>query len=164
MNKILSIALLAFVLSSCQNSGDTETTETVTSDTTLMTAPATAATGMDAAATGADAQLQGVPSNTVTVPAATAAPVASTTSGATATGMNPEHGKPGHRCDISVGAPLNSPPGNAQAPAVTNAPAPTITQTPPPTSAPVPANAKLNPAHGQPGHDCKVPVGQPLKG
>ncbi len=25
------------------------------------------------------------------------------------------------------------------------------------------AGAKLNPAHGQPGHDCSIAVGQPLK-
>jgi hypothetical protein len=24
--------------------------------------------------------------------------------------MNPSHGQPGHRCDIAVGAPLNSKP------------------------------------------------------
>ena len=24
------------------------------------------------------------------------------------------------------------------------------------------ATVKLNPAHGQPGHDCAIPVGQPL--
>jgi hypothetical protein len=41
-------------------------------------------------------------------------------------------------------------------------------QTPPPSPAPVlpqPANGnvRLNPAHGQPGHDCAIPVGQPLK-
>lgn len=28
----------------------------------------------------------------------------------TAPGMNPAHGQPGHRCDIAVGAPLNSKP------------------------------------------------------
>ena len=28
---------------------------------------------------------------------------------ATAPGMNPPHGQPNHRCDIPVGAPLNSP-------------------------------------------------------
>lgn len=27
-------------------------------------------------------------------------------------GLNPQHGQPGHRCDIAVGAPLNSKPGN----------------------------------------------------
>lgn len=33
---------------------------------------------------------------------------------ATGTGLNPEHGKPGHRCDIAVGAPLNSAPATKQ--------------------------------------------------
>src|SRR6185295_7805201 len=47
-----------------------------------------------------------------------------------APGMNPSHGQPGHRCDIAVGAPLNSPPGNAAAPAVSSCPAPTISQAP----------------------------------
>ena len=28
-------------------------------------------------------------------------------------GLNPPHGKPGHRCDIAVGAPLNSAPAKA---------------------------------------------------
>ncbi len=30
--------------------------------------------------------------------------------GAVAAGMNPAHGQPNHRCDIAVGAPLNSKP------------------------------------------------------
>lgn len=71
--------------------------------------------------------------------------------------LNPEHGQPGHRCDIAVGAPLNSPAANqATIPASS---APTLS---------APANASgsvsLNPPHGQPGHDCAIPVGQPLKG
>jgi hypothetical protein len=79
-----------------------------------------------------------------------------------AAGMNPEHGQPGHRCDIAVGAPLNSPP--AAQPAVTTAP---IFTTPPPTQTPVatpPAATApgMNPPHGQPGHDCAVAVGAPL--
>jgi hypothetical protein len=40
----------------------------------------------------------------------TAAPVA------TGAGLNPEHGKPGHRCDIAVGVPLNSAPAPAPTP------------------------------------------------
>lgn len=68
--------------------------------------------------------------------------------------LNPEHGKPGHRCDIAVGAPLNSP---GQQP---TAPAPQLTpRSPINTSGAV----SLNPPHGQPGHDCAIPVGQPLK-
>lgn len=35
----------------------------------------------------------------------------------TAPGMNPPHGEPGHKCEIAVGAPLNSKPG----PVITNA-------------------------------------------
>ena len=45
--------------------------------------------------------LQQPPAATVTNPPAT---------GTTAAGKNPPHGQPGHRCDIAVGAPLNSQP------------------------------------------------------
>lgn len=41
----------------------------------------------------------------------TASPTAKIT---TAPGMNPAHGEPGHRCDISVGAPLNSKPAEVK--------------------------------------------------
>lgn len=91
----------------------------------------------------------------VSLPAAgTATPAAA------ATGLNPEHGKPGHRCDIAVGAPLSSAPAtnstNAKAPA---APA----ELKPTPLAPDTLLAKgLNPAHGQPGHRCDVAVGKPL--
>ena len=37
---------------------------------------------------------------------------------AVAVGMNPEHGQKGHRCDIPVGAPLNSPAVAAKTPAL----------------------------------------------
>jgi hypothetical protein len=81
--------------------------------------------------------------------------------------LNPEHGQPGHRCDIPVGAPLNG--GAQQAPATSiqpqNMPAgPRVQNTPAPSSAPaqISSQVKLNPPHGEPGHDCAVPVGQPL--
>ena len=74
-------------------------------------------------------------------------------------GLNPAHGQPGHRCDIEVGAPLSSAPTTTQQ--VQQA-APTINA--PTTPAPTNGTVKLNPAHGQPGHDCAIPVGQPLKG
>lgn len=35
-----------------------------------------------------------------------------TTTTATTPALNPPHGQPNHRCDIPVGAPLNSSPGN----------------------------------------------------
>jgi len=76
--------------------------------------------------------------------------------------MNPEHGQPGHRCDIAVGAPLNSPP--AAQPAVTTAPTfNTQPEQQAPVTAPPAATAPgMNPPHGQPGHDCAVAVGAPL--
>lgn len=97
-----------------------------------------------------------------TAPAATNA----TQSGTIA--LNPEHGQPGHRCDIPVGAPLNG--GAQQAPAAVNVqpqdmPAgPRVQNAPAPSSAPaqISSQVKLNPPHGEPGHDCAVPVGQPL--
>ena len=101
----------------------------------------------------------------------------------TAAGMNPAHGQPGHRCDIPVGAPLNSPPGQGaqQQAATTSAPAsqsgflggnaqaqaPAQQQAAPQQQMPKQETApgmkgKPNPAHGQPGHRCDISVGQPL--
>jgi len=68
--------------------------------------------------------------------------------------MNPPHGQPNHRCDIPVGAPLDSPPGKPPLPA-------TVSQQPP--QAPATATAPgMNPPHGQPNHRCDIPVGAPL--
>lgn len=79
---------------------------------------------------------------------------------------NPAHGQPYHRCDIAIGVPLNSKPGTTTAsnpssrinsaavkPDTTATPAYTYDST----------GARLNPAHGLPGHDCNVTVGKPLK-
>ena len=85
------------------------------------------------------------------------------TSGSSA--PNPAHGQPGHRCDIAVGAPLNSPvtsPAQPQVQTVSSGQAPVVV-TPTASAAPADPNAKLNPAHGQPGHDCSIAVGAPLK-
>ena len=77
--------------------------------------------------------------------------------GANAVALNPAHGQPGHTCDLPEGAPLNSAPVQGTAlPA-----AGSVMPTAPATASPI-AGKRLNPAHGQPGHDCAVPVGQPL--
>lgn len=78
-------------------------------------------------------------------------------------GLNPAHGQPGHRCDIAVGAPLNSAPtqgqtANAQ-PVQVNAGQPQVVTT---TVAPAKVAKGMNPAHGQPGHRCDIAVGAPL--
>ena len=85
--------------------------------------------------------------------------------------LNPAHGQPGHDCAIPVGAPLKNSVASTPAPAkVTAQSIPVETKA---VAAPAAAtvagpnfnanpNAKINPAHGQPGHDCAVAVGAPL--
>ncbi len=72
--------------------------------------------------------------------------------------INPAHGQLGHDCAVPVGAPLTQK-NNAQKVA---APTTTITSTPQPVAPKPSSGQKINPAHGQPGHDCAVPVGSPL--
>ena len=95
-----------------------------------------------------------------------------TTQTQTAPGMNPPHGQTGHRCEIPVGAPLNSKPAEKKQPQ-------TITQVvnQKPAEKPVmninsnngsttiagsTTAPGMNPPHGQEGHRCDVAVGAPL--
>jgi len=88
--------------------------------------------------------------------------------------LNPAHGEPGHKCEIAVGAPLNSAPSAGAIPqmqitpqpaaAGKAAPAPAAEVKSAPTESPAAMLAKgLNPPHGSPGHDCALAVGAPLK-
>jgi hypothetical protein len=93
---------------------------------------------------------------------------------ATAPGMNPPHGQPGHRCDIPVGQPLNGAPATATPVSQNiNANGNNIVQIDPNAVSPgkitLDNNGKqaktapgMNPPHGQPGHRCDIPVGQSL--
>ena len=114
------------------------------------------------------------PAAQVTMPTTTA-PKTTTLSGNTATakaGLNPAHGQPGHRCDIAVGASLSTPVA-ASTPQVNSVTSNTTTpsaQISTPSTSPISkpsalsaGSGKLNPPHGQPGHDCAVEVGKPLK-
>jgi len=100
--------------------------------------------------------------NVVNQNAAVSTPVA------VAKGMNPAHGQPNHRCDIAVGAPLNSPVVPAKSNPVTtqtvqqqNNAASTTTVTPnPAVTTPTPEG--MNPPHGQEKHRCDIAVGAPL--
>lgn len=87
--------------------------------------------------------------------------------------LNPAHGEPHHRCDIAVGAPIDSEPvAQNAAPQMTQPAAPAtsfntnpIAPSNAPASAPVTATGPkpaLNPAHGQPHHRCDLEVGAPL--
>ncbi|HUH26117.1 MAG TPA: hypothetical protein VLY87_05785 [Flavobacterium sp.] len=161
MKKLTIIALFAAIgLVSCKDTKAEIRTGTVSTETTPITETGTTeATAVDPHA-GHNHGPEGNDHGAAT----------------TAEGMNPPHGQPGHRCDIAVGAPLNSAPaqptastpansagqgflgsGNAQAPQ----------QATPQQAAPTQQTApgmqgKPNPAHGQPGHRCDVSVGQPL--
>lgn len=102
-------------------------------------------------------------------------PVSSNSTTTSSLKVNPAHGQPGHRCDIAVGAPLNSPkPGSATGsatgttvplpPVITNSAVKTDTSRGPiVTTDSSGKSVRLNPAHGQPGHDCSIAVGKPLK-
>jgi hypothetical protein len=96
-----------------------------------------------------------------TAPATTTASTVTTqTATTTAAGMNSPHGQPGHRCDIAVGAPLNSAPKTTTK--TSTVPNQNITVTPVTPTTQNKTAAGMNPAHGQPGHRCDIAVGAPL--
>lgn len=91
------------------------------------------------------------------------APPTATTENQAGLLTNPEHGKPGHDCALPVGAPLTQKANSQQLPpAQPVAPNVTTPATVQPIAEKSTASGKLNPAHGQPGHDCAKPVGAPL--
>jgi hypothetical protein len=118
---------------------------------------------LTACANGIEEGSEKTPASTTANPPVTIQPAkpqqtAPATTGSAA--LNPAHGQPGHRCDIQVGAPLNSAP--AQAATIPPAQQPTIV-VPPTTTTPVTTTAAgKNPPHGQPGHRCDIAVGAAL--
>lgn len=166
---LLGGLLLISLLHGCGSSSADESAETK-SDTTLV--PATGTTIPPASTAGSLTDTnKTTPGAVVSDPGlsitpSTTTPAATTNSGA----LNPEHGKPGHRCDIAVGAPLNSKPSSDYTPpSVTTKPASTspVSITPSTTpAAPAVSTTSvapgMNPAHGQPGHRCDIAVGAPL--
>ena len=116
------------------------------SNLTNTTTPANSTFNNPAPANGAD------PVQTTTPQSQSGTPTANVA-------LNPAHGMPNHRCEIPVGAPLNSTPqAQTNVTAAPQLPAPTL---------PMPATGSVaagtNPPHGQPGHDCSIAVGAPLK-
>ena len=86
--------------------------------------------------------------------------------------LNPPHGEPYHRCDIEVGAPIDSPaPVQNAAPQVQAMQNSFNTNPIQPSAAPAPSASStaatglkpaLNPPHGEPHHRCDLQVGAPL--
>ena len=171
MKKIVCIVALPALLAMACSDSKPEKDNSLVVPAEATTAPAV----VDAASTPAtdaasinpatDAVLP--TTTTVSEPAKTstqAAPAPAKT--ATTAALNPAHGEPGHRCDIPVGAPLNSPaqasgPQNIINP-VNTAPSPNVPIAQPSLPISTGASGKLNPPHGEPGHNCAVPVGSPL--
>ncbi len=161
MKKILMIVAVAVSLMSCAS-------KTPEIDKSIIPAEAAKPVMNNIISDTAKTQPMVVNPAASNVPVITSAPVSATpvVNSKGGSGPNPAHGQPGHRCDIAVGAPLNSPAANTAKPQVqTISTAPTSTTAPSAVAAPVNTdpNAKLNPAHGQPGHDCSIAVGAPLK-
>lgn len=173
MKKIFLLAgVIGFItLLGCDNGKNTDTntdasaTDQATIQTENVNTDSSQQTGISEPATVQASQPAGAP-----------------VSASSAAGMNPAHGEPNHRCDIAVGAPLNSPPGKNSTAAPTIA-TPTVgtpsspiisdpninsgnTQSIPSTPSPaakIPTAPGMNPPHGEPGHDCSIAVGSPLK-
>ena len=150
----LMIFAAAALAVSCKNTKNTEAQNSVTE---TATAPETKSQENVATQTSA-------PENTT---------VASNTA-SDKPALNPPHGQPYHRCDIAVGAPIDSPaPVQNAAPQVaqpqsapnagfnTNPISPSLA---PPVSSTADIGPKpaLNPPHGQPHHRCDLQVGAPL--
>lgn len=168
MNKtILAAALISgFFMAGCGSSDSPEFDRSIGPVDTAKAAPATVTSSGDSVTIPANMQATptGSQPQAVQVQPQQVQTVATPAPAATAKGMNPPHGQPGHRCDIAVGAPLNSAPkAQIQTTASTT---PQVVTTPAqvtPTSAPTVTAPGMNPPHGQPGHDCSIAVGAPLK-
>jgi hypothetical protein len=102
--------------------------------------------------------------NTTITPTTAAVTTPAPATPAVAKGKNPAHGQPGHRCDIAVGAPLDSKPGTGMPVPTTTQPAANASAAAAPAVTPATnaSGVRINPPHGQPGHNCSVQVGQPL--
>ena len=165
LKKILTVGIISLFAISCSDKKEIEPTilesESIKDTETTQTAsntPSVVASNPQAVVNGG--QISAPVATTVNAQPQKVAP-----------GMNPAHGEPGHRCDISVGAPLNSPPGKSPAPAAA-APQPmpmpmpqqqTVTTAKPSGPVPNPMNLAVNPAHGEAGHSCAIAVGAPFK-
>ena len=168
MKKISFIIASTVLLYSCETKKSTAQENTLAPSTdSAMAIVDSSAVGVENVNANAD---MATPANAVV---ATSPSTASTpTSGKPA--LNPEHGKPFHRCEIAVGAPIDSAPQQNAAPQVAAPPMQNSNQSfntnpisapaavpvaAPQASGPKPA---MNPAHGLPHHRCDLQVGAPL--
>ena len=164
LSLIALFALVTFV--SCGYKASNDSTTTTPQNSQVPAGFPTSNTGKVESANPSTQSSEVSKTNTGTGASTTANP-APAPSGSTA-GINPAHGQPGHRCDIAVGAPLDSKPTTTTSTTTPtpNTTTPTVTTNnanPIPTvNTPAKTGAGINPAHGQPGHRCDIAVGAPL--
>ncbi|MCF6128062.1 hypothetical protein L1S35_00120 [Flavobacterium sp. AS60] len=168
-----SLLALSITFISCKKEEAKTETEAVTTNTTQQPIIVPNVQPIPAQTTYAQ------PSQQVSMPVQNTPQTVTQAPVVTKPGMNPPHGQPGHRCDIAVGAPLNSPVAKAATTVATPGKpsyTTTTTSTPNPTSTtttvgtpellktdtPAATAPGMNPPHGQPGHVCGTPVGSPL--
>nr|WP_315173457.1 hypothetical protein [uncultured Flavobacterium sp.] len=177
MKASFSLLLLSsLVLFSCKKEEETSATNertNVVPFTQMAAAPATTtppATSTNTAYVGKEEKKESVMYQYKYTMVKNPNAVTTTTKIVTPPGMNPPHGQPKHRCDITVGAPLSSPVAKtASAPKTTAVSTPTVTSTTnsvPSLLATTPEATTtaegMNPPHGQPKHRCDIAVGAPL--
>lgn len=159
-NLLTPLFIIAFVLISCKNEAENKPPKVVVPFTQLANQQENQTVAVSQP--GLLYQQNGVNKNTTTqIQAQTQAQMQTVAAPVkVAKGMNPSHGQPGHRCDIPVGAPLNSPiaANSASTKIVSNNTAVVTTN----SAGTVQTPKGMNPPHGQPGHRCDIAVGAPL--
>jgi hypothetical protein len=157
-NLFTPLFIIAFVFVSCQNEPKNQPTQTVIPFYQVANQQQNQTLKAQQANQGQSLYPATPAQNTTTQTQTVATPVA------VAKGMNPAHGQPGHRCDIPVGAPLNTPVTTTKTATTQVTSKPTVTVLPSTTStiSTPPTPKGMNPPHGQAGHRCDIPVGSPL--
>jgi len=143
----LTIGLVSFLLAGCAESTSDNEKNTDTNELEVKEEPVTTAV-----------EISDIPNSDITEVENGTPPSQPSKVSAAPASLNPPHGQPGHDCAIPVGAPLDGSGAQNQSTISPNLSVP-ATQTVAPSSAPADG---INPPHGQPGHDCAVPVGSPL--
>jgi len=177
LNSTFGLALL-FSFSACNNNGNQPDVDTSLMNSNSTPAPVSV---VDTAAPYTQSTIAPIDGNApapVTTQQTPAAPVGApmniapqnnavapvSANQASSVKLNPPHGQPGHDCAVEVGAPLT---GKSTLPSAQSIPQPTMPSVLTTPQQPLPnannGSARLNPPHGQPGHDCAVAVGAPLQ-
>lgn len=177
MKYLTLIIASSVLLYSCKDkksaTTETEKMETLTPDSTQqMVDSATTTSVIETPEVSPEIVTTSAPVVVNPTPTVSTKPVAVKSSGSVRPALNPAHGEPYHRCDIQVGAPIDSPSQQNVAPQTmpqqannggnfnTNPISPSVAPSAPATAVgPKPA---LNPAHGEPHHRCDLQVGAPL--